>query len=704
MKPNTNYGKTYTSGKMETGSASIELTPEMFTLLSSGMYTDKILAAIREPICNARDAQTLAEPGVPLEMHLPSRLEPYFHIRDFGEGLTERQVLGYKEIQQEYNHETGELEDVEISVPGLYLRYGKSTKRDSNLQIGGLGIGCKAPLAYSDSFIVESYQGGTVKTYTVYMENGIPNVAKLNEKRTTEQDGLKVKIAVNAPDIWDFVRKAEGFMKFFDYPVEVSGAKIDTEVTYVLRNKLYDIVQCGASNFGKIKANMGGVIYNVSSKHQEYLEDIIKSNMLIMKFEIGDLAVAGSREALSEDVDTIKKLEEATVKVKEEFFAAIKTEVGDPRHSIFGAIQLLRKYGLVTRSRRDGRARLAEGATGFTIHRSPAKEVIDQYSTTMVRGVTARGPAAGTQIMLDAFTGEIPILLKMDRGSGYLKVARKLAKTLSKTVVIIGTEEYETLKGYFGEDNLTVESTTAKYLEFFPKGEATTKVKIPASGLFDSSFRKVVELEGTQEGFYVPFERETCVMVGLPNDKFHNYDKIGPVLNALMVAGQLQEGEVFYSRKAGMNTVKRTALKELTWKMVLSMAKKCFTESDYQTSLIIAAQPNSINPAVSRHKDLAPLWNKVKSSYPTWKTSETRDITKGTTFLSHCGLLPYLRPSYEVRVLELTKKFLNESQEFQEAFPMLGILRFWGTSSDQIKDVVAFCEWKYLQDKRKKAA
>ena len=53
--------------------------------------------------------------------------------------------------------------------------------------LGVLGLGSKSPFAYTDQFTVESFQGGTKRTYTAYKnEDGNPVFALLNEQETDE--------------------------------------------------------------------------------------------------------------------------------------------------------------------------------------------------------------------------------------------------------------------------------------------------------------------------------------------------------------------------------------------------------------------------------------------------------------------------------------------------------------------------------------
>jgi hypothetical protein len=92
----------------------MEATSEAFRILSSGLYSDKISAVLREVSCNALDAHVVAgTPDLPIEVQLPTVLDSTLRIRDYGPGLDELQMVD------------------------IYTRYFKSDKRESNDLIGG---------------------------------------------------------------------------------------------------------------------------------------------------------------------------------------------------------------------------------------------------------------------------------------------------------------------------------------------------------------------------------------------------------------------------------------------------------------------------------------------------------------------------------------------------------------------------------------
>ena len=122
MKLNTTSSHIEIQGELEQGSFGIKQSPKAFQILSSGLYSNKPMAIVRELSANAADAHVLnGNQAVPFEIKLPNRLDSQFYLKDFGPGLSHDQVMR------------------------LYTTYFDSTKSESNDFIGGLGLGSKSP-------------------------------------------------------------------------------------------------------------------------------------------------------------------------------------------------------------------------------------------------------------------------------------------------------------------------------------------------------------------------------------------------------------------------------------------------------------------------------------------------------------------------------------------------------------------------------
>ena len=129
----------------------------IITILRDDIYSDKILAVIREYSTNSFDANVMSGNGaVPIKVTLPSRFFPEFKVRDCGTGLS---PLDIKEI---------------------YTSYGESSKRNTNDAVGYLGIGCKSGFAYGDNFIVTSWHGGIKTVYNAALDaSGVGDMVTL---------------------------------------------------------------------------------------------------------------------------------------------------------------------------------------------------------------------------------------------------------------------------------------------------------------------------------------------------------------------------------------------------------------------------------------------------------------------------------------------------------------------------------------------
>ena len=136
------------SGNFEENQFSIEASAKAFMILSDGLYSNKILAVIRELSTNAYDSHVDAgREDRAFDVHLPTRLEPFFHVRDYGTSMTHDQCMT------------------------LYTTYFRSTRNDSNDSVGCLGLGSKAPFAYADSFTVEAFKDGEKRVYAAHRDS-----------------------------------------------------------------------------------------------------------------------------------------------------------------------------------------------------------------------------------------------------------------------------------------------------------------------------------------------------------------------------------------------------------------------------------------------------------------------------------------------------------------------------------------------------
>jgi len=279
------------------GEFRIRNSAKAFSILSSGLYANKIRAVIRELSCNAVDSHAAAgNATTPFDVHLPNTLEPHFSIRDYGTGLSHEQVTN------------------------IYTTYFESTKTNSNAFIGALGLGSKSPFSYTDNFTVTAIQNGRKGIYTAFInEAGVPSIAQMMEEATDEPAGVEVKFAVTSRYDFDkFRQEARIVYKHFALSPVVSGngdfSFVDAE--YESR----DIVP-GVHSFktsSSSAAVMGNIAYpiDVPAADQSINPELraLLSCGLEMHFDIGELDFQASREGLSYIPSTVaainRKLEQ----------------------------------------------------------------------------------------------------------------------------------------------------------------------------------------------------------------------------------------------------------------------------------------------------------------------------------------------------------------------------------------------------------
>ena len=95
MKLDRAYSEVTRSNVKSESTFNIQTSAHAFEILSSGLYTDAITAIVRELSCNAYDSHVAAgNQSKPFDIHIPSRMEPCFSIRDYGTGLSHEDIIG----------------------------------------------------------------------------------------------------------------------------------------------------------------------------------------------------------------------------------------------------------------------------------------------------------------------------------------------------------------------------------------------------------------------------------------------------------------------------------------------------------------------------------------------------------------------------------------------------------------------------------
>lgn len=149
-------------------------------LISNRLYSDKILAVVREVCCNALDEHKKHNITRPVEVTIT---QTDFTVTDFARGLSK--------------------EDTQ----NIFGNFFESTKGGSNDLIGGFGIGSKAPFAYTDSWYVTSHHEGTAYEFLCakIRKDGFtkPQMTLINTT-PTEKTGIVVRVPISETDNYNF--------------------------------------------------------------------------------------------------------------------------------------------------------------------------------------------------------------------------------------------------------------------------------------------------------------------------------------------------------------------------------------------------------------------------------------------------------------------------------------------------------------------
>ena len=185
-------GSTQETVKM---SLDLDSAQVLMQMLSKNLYSDSIGSAVRECASNALDSHRRAGSDKPIIVSFKraNQADTYeFAVEDFGIGL--------------------DADDVR----NIISKYGKSTKRNSNTELGMMGLGFKAPLAYSSSFYFVCRKDGMERKYMMYEGDDTNSIDLLYETPTTEDNGVKVIIPVKYHDRYNFTTKIKEQLAYFE--------------------------------------------------------------------------------------------------------------------------------------------------------------------------------------------------------------------------------------------------------------------------------------------------------------------------------------------------------------------------------------------------------------------------------------------------------------------------------------------------------
>lgn len=321
MKLNVELTTEESVGLLDDTEYSFEAGPHMMQILS-GLYANPEVALVREYLTNMYDAhialhRATGSWGPKPTLTLPTTFSPTLVFADKGIGMSKE------------------------TVKGIYTRYGKSTKSNSNDEVGGFGLGAKVAFAYNGGvdWTVASVRDGEKNTFIARIgPNGMPVLSHLDSSPTTEPSGTVVTIPIRRQDITTIHSTAQTYLRHFpleinvenasfkitpkitelsgdDWSIGRGGGGIQNGLTVVVGNVPYHIPE--AELVGALRR--GGMLSNTTNDAQYFWTQ----NEITVKLDVGSVDIVPSRDS----VKFTDRTKDAIAKALQTVSEAIKAEI-----------------------------------------------------------------------------------------------------------------------------------------------------------------------------------------------------------------------------------------------------------------------------------------------------------------------------------------------------------------------------------------
>lgn len=299
-------------------------------ILRNRLYSNPKQTLVQEYLCNGRDATREKSVKTPMKVTLPTNLDPVFKVRDYGVGISPDRIRD------------------------VFVLYGKSTKRGTDTQTGGFGIGAKSAWAYTDSFTIVTYIDGVAREYLAHIgDNQNGKLVPLSETPTSEPNGTEIQIGVKKQDIQDFVNATYRATMFWDVRPQFEGItepeipNFYKTMKAVMHRDNWAIYKSGdltrfiegtnSYNYGRsgggIVMVVDGIPYKLSNKFHElpnvrkFQEYLHYDMVLTIAVGNGDVEVSASREAISDSEFSQKQINELAEDVLKSIEKQIEAEL-----------------------------------------------------------------------------------------------------------------------------------------------------------------------------------------------------------------------------------------------------------------------------------------------------------------------------------------------------------------------------------------
>jgi len=303
----------------------------VLNILRNKLYSNVIESITREISCNARDANREVSKGnIPIEIHFPNAFDNNYRICDNGPGISPQRM------------------------DEVYMNYGNSTKRDSNEFTGAFGLGSKTPLAYSNQFTIktttEENNIFTTRTYIYYIDESNEGIlALVSEENLNLSSGTEIIIPVEEKDFESFITSTLKSTQYWPIKPILKGINPVPEYPQTIG----DLLASGENwNIYNVKNNSGfynstkaeslaiidGIQYKIDESFIASDDRWILQSNVHMIFNIGELSLSASREAIQYDDNTIKLINNKIKLIKKELSEQI-SELIDKKETYVEAVE-----------------------------------------------------------------------------------------------------------------------------------------------------------------------------------------------------------------------------------------------------------------------------------------------------------------------------------------------------------------------------
>lgn len=244
--------------------------PFLFEMLSGSLYSNSIGSICREITSNCFDSHIEANVDDPVVIKKGCDEEGYYiSFIDVGIGLSPERI------------------------ENIYMNYFSSTKRETNSQIGGFGLGSKSPLSYTDYFYIITIFNNIKHQYIFSKGKYVPVLDLINTSETTNHNGTEIRIYIkDNNDVEKFRIELTKQLCYFD---NVYFENWDIENDYTIFEGTYFKYRNKNQYDKNMHIILDKVVYPIDWKQ---LNTPIINIAVGIKFEIGELQVTPNREQL----------------------------------------------------------------------------------------------------------------------------------------------------------------------------------------------------------------------------------------------------------------------------------------------------------------------------------------------------------------------------------------------------------------------